>query len=378
VEADPLVGRRRRATALIALAAISIAGAGLAFLYSAQSSKPAPAGAFDNPLLVTRDFVTYSFTSPTEGWAMDMASGTAFTASRLTIFRTVDRGRRWEKQLSLSDAFFGYGALPLQGVDSAHGFMLLRGPNTELLFRTADRGAHWDPVPVPSPNVVVVDFVDKDYGWLLTSGNGLYVTRDAGSSWHALPAPPQDAFQLRLRVPTEAWMAGVDTGPPHVYSSTDTGQSWKRHDLPSPPGGSWDPNSYFQASVELLPHSGVVAYVATQSGGGPFTFTSFDSGATWRYVRPPDGFVAFQDSSDWWAMGSTGLFKSSNAGETWFEVTNSLPEWMYRPQLYILDSKHALVSVSVPASLSSPGGNGLAFTDDGGLHWTRTQVPHES
>ena len=370
--------RRTRATALIALAAISIVGAGLAFLYSAQSSKPQPASASDNPLLVTRDFVTYSFTSPTEGWAMDMTSGTAFTASRLTIFRTVDRGRRWEKQLSLSDAFFGYGALPLQAVDQAHCFMLLRGPSKELLFRTADRGAHWDQLAVPDPNVEVVTFTDRDYGWLLTSGNDLYVTRDAGSSWQPLPAPPQDASALRLRLPTEAWMTGVDSGPPHVYSSSDGGQRWHRHDLPSPAGGSWDPNSYFQSSVELLPHAGVVAHVLRDGDPAPFTLTSFDGGGTWRDVRPPSAAVAYQDASEWWAMGSTSLYKSSDGGQTWTEVISTLPDWMYRPNLYILDPEHAWVSVSVPASLTAPGGNGLAFTDDGGLHWTRAQVPHES
>jgi photosystem II stability/assembly factor-like uncharacterized protein len=376
VETERRVDRRRRATALIALAAISIAGASIAFLYSAQPSKP-PFAASDNPLLVTRDFVTYSFTSPTEGWAMDMASGTAFTASRLTIFRTVDRGRRWEKQLSLSDAFFGYGALPLQAVDSSHCFMLLRGPKEELLFRTSDRGAHWDQLAVPDPNVDVVAFADKDYGWLLTSGTDLYVTHDAGSSWKPLPAPPQDATQISVRGSSAAWMNGVDTGPPHVYSSTDGGQSWQRHDLPSPPGASWGPDSYFQSSLEFLPQAGVVAHVMPDGGTASFTFTSFDGGRTWRYVRPPSATVAYEDSSVWWAMGGSGFFKSSDAGQTWFEVA-TLPDWMYRPQLSIVDSKHAWASVSVPASLSSLGGNGLAFTDDGGLHWTRTQVPHET
>jgi photosystem II stability/assembly factor-like uncharacterized protein len=377
VDTERSLPHRTRATALIALAAISIVGAGLAFLYSAQSSKPQPAPASDNPLLVTRDFVSYSFTSSTEGWAMDMASGTAFTASRLTIFRTVDRGRHWEKQLSLSDAFFGYGALPLQAVDPAHCFMVLRGPTTELLFRTADRGVHWDQLAVPNPNVVVVDFTDKDNGWLLTSGNDLYVTHDAGSSWKPLPAPPQDASQLRVRAPTEAWMTGVDSGPPHVYSSTDAGQSWQRHDLPSPSGASWDPNSFFLSSLDLLPPAGVVAHVMPDGGTASFTFTSFDVGETWRYVRPPSAAVAYEDSSAWWAMGGSGFFKSSDAGQTWTEVT-SLPDWMYRPTLYVIDPKHAWVSISVPASLSAPGGNGLAFTDDGGLHWTRAQVPHES
>jgi photosystem II stability/assembly factor-like uncharacterized protein len=368
-----------RATALITLAAISIVGAGLAFLYSAQSSKPKPAAESDNPVLVTRDFVTYSFTSPTEGWAMDIASGTAFTASRLAIFRTVDRGRRWEKQLSLGDEFFGYGAISLQAVDPAHCFMLLRGP-TELLFRTADRGAHWNQVAVPNPNVEVVAFIDKNYGWLQTqwAGRGLYATRDGGTSWQPLPDPPPDASQLSLRRPTEAWMTGFDTSPPHVYSSSDVGQSWQRHDLPSPPGGSWEAGTYFQPSFELLPQAGVVASIVTQGGALPFTFTSLDGGANWRQVQLPAGAVGYQDSFHWWAMGGRGLFKSSDAGQTWSQVTDTLPDWLYRPQLYILDPMHAWVSMSVPASLSAPGGNGLAFTYDGGLHWTRAQVPHES
>jgi photosystem II stability/assembly factor-like uncharacterized protein len=377
VGTERLVDRRRRATALIALAAFCVAGAGVAFLHSAESSKPAPSARADNPLLVTRDFVTYSFTSPTEGWAMDMASGTALTASRLTIFRTVDRGKRWEKQLSLSDAFFGYGALPLQAVDPAHAFMLLRGPTTELLYRTADRGAHWDPVAVPSTNVEVVAFIDRDYGWLQTSENDLYVTRDAGSSWKALPAPPAVASNFTLRSPTEAWMTGFDSGPPHIYRSSDGGQSWQRHDLPSPPGAPWDPGSYFQPTVELLPRAGVVVSVVPQVGR-PFFGTSFDGGATWRQVLMPDGAVAFQDSFHWWAIGATGMFKSSDAGQTWTQVTDALPDWMYRPQLHIVDARHAWVSMSVPASLSTLGGNGLAVTDDGGLHWTRTQVPHET
>jgi photosystem II stability/assembly factor-like uncharacterized protein len=377
VDLDPPVGRRRRAAALIALAAVSIAGAGLAFLHSVQSSKPASPAVSDNPLLVTRDFVTYSFTSPTEGWAMDMASGTASTASRLTIFRTVDRGRRWEKQLSLSDAFFGYGALPLQAVDPAHCFILLRGPTTELLFRTLDAGANWDPVAVPSSNVEVVTFIDKDYGWLQTSENDLYITRDGGSSWKLLPAPPPGTSQFRLRSPTEAWMTGFDSGPPHVYLSSDGGLSWQRRDLPSPPGGPWDRGSHSQPTVELLPRSGVLVSVVPQ-GGPPFTGTTFDGGGTWRQVQLPGGAVAYQDSFHWWAIGGSGMFKSSDGGQTWTQVTDSLPDWMYRPQLYIVDAMRAWVSMSVPASLSTLGGSGLAFTDDGGLHWTRTQVPHES
>jgi len=226
--------------------------------------------------------------------------------------------------------------------------------------------------------VEVVAFSDKDYGWLQASRSDLYVTRDAGSSWQPLPTPPADASQLRLRRPSEAWMTGFESGPPHVYTSNDVGQSWQRHDLPSPPGEPWDPGSYFQPTVELLPQAGVVASVGPQGGAPPFIATSFDGGVSWRQVLLPGGALAYQDSFHWWAIGGRSLFKTSDAGQTWIEVIDALPDWMYRPNLYIVDPTHAWVSVSVPASLSAPGGSGLAFTDDGGLHWTRTQVPHES
>jgi photosystem II stability/assembly factor-like uncharacterized protein len=112
--------------------------------------------------------------------------------------------------------------------------------------------------------------------------------------------------------------------------------------------------------------------------GGPSSFlvTSVDGGATWKHAQPSPGTVAFQDSLDWWAIRGTVLSKSRDAGQTWTQVTSDLPDWLFRPDLYVLDARHAWVTVSVPTTLSAPGGNGLAYTEDGGLHWTRTKVPH--
>src|SRR5258708_12532243 len=72
VDTEQLSPRRRRATALIALAVIAMAGASLAYLYSNKSPNPQVGTESNHPLLVTRNYVTYNFTSPTQAWALDI------------------------------------------------------------------------------------------------------------------------------------------------------------------------------------------------------------------------------------------------------------------------------------------------------------------
>jgi photosystem II stability/assembly factor-like uncharacterized protein len=375
VDTEQLSPRRKRATALIALAVIAIAVASLAYLYSNKSPNPQSATQFNDPLLVTRDYVTYSFTSLTEGWALDVLPNIAPTPGQFAIFRTVDGGKHWQKTFTSDGEFFNYGAMPVQTVDAAHSFILVRGA-TDRLYRTADGGAHWDVVAIPSPRVAAVAFSDPNYGWLLDGwiGRDLYATRDGGATWQRLPAPPPGASRITLRASSDAWMSAFGSGGPRVYTSADEGRTWQKHDLPPPPGGSWGSGSFFE--LQLLPRTGVV--VSDAYGGSPSSFmaTSFDGGATWRYAQPPPGAVAYQDDFHWWGMHGLALSKSSDAGQTWTQITNQLPGWLFRPDLHVLDAKRAWVTMSVPASSSAPGGNGLAFTDDGGLHWTRVRVPH--
>jgi photosystem II stability/assembly factor-like uncharacterized protein len=374
VDAERPLSRHRRATTLIALAVIATAMASLIYVYSNKSPNPQGATESNDPLLVTRDYVTYTFTSATAGWALDILPNTAPTPGQFAIFRTVDGGKHWQKTLTSEGEFFNYGAMPVQTVDAAHSFILVRGA-TDVLYRTADGGAHWDKVTLPKPQVGEVAFSNSNYGWVLAWPD-LYVTRDGGASWQGLPGPPQDAsYRLSVRGPTEAWMSGAGSGSPHVYTSADESQTWQRHDLPPPPGGSWSSSSFFPSLVQLLPRTGVVVSDAYYGGAPSAMATSFDGGATWRYVQPPPGTFAYQDAYHWWAIRGSVLSKSGDAGQTWRQVTNALPDWLFRPDLYVLDAKHAWVTMSVPASSSAPGGNGLAFTDDGGLHWTRARVP---
>jgi hypothetical protein len=111
----------------------------------------------------------------------------------------------------------------------------------------------------------------------------------------------------------------------------------------------------------------IMSVLCACAPSGLLDFTSFDGGLTWRYVQPQTGNVAYQDAVHWWEIDGTILLKSSDAGQTWAQITDKLPDWHYLP--HILDSNHAW------ADLATADGGGLGLTNDGGLHWTRGVVP---
>jgi hypothetical protein len=182
-------------------------------------------------------------------------------------------------------------------------------------------------------------------------------------------------------------MGSFGAGPPHVYTSSDAGQSWLPHDLPAPSGGSWAADRYFPSfptALQLLPRVGAIASVkaircvAVSASFGTttclnatsetFLFTSGDGGNTWKHVPSPPGAVAYQDSVHWWATTTNALFKSMNGGQSWKQVATIPPDREFNVP-GILDSTHAWASIFVM------GGYGLALTNDGGLQWTLAIVP---
>src|SRR3984893_1548288 len=356
-----------RAIALIALAVTATMVASVAYLRPSPPGTPNTGTAATKPVFVTEQEFSYDFVNPSVGWAVEARAGL------FRVYGTTDGAKHWHQQLELRSSFAGRFPISVQVVDTHHAFLAVGDP-FEQLNRTADGGTTWNSLPLPrvSASVLGAPFINSNFGWLLLAGRVpiLYATRDSGFSGQPSPDPPADADSVKFRSPNEGWMGSGDIKLPHVYSSNDGGLSWHRHDLPPPPGQSWNDGIYFPAEIGLLPGGGVVAYTSLQFQPGSvpgFSFTSMDEGMTWRYVPPPPGAVDYEDTMHWWAMKGTSLFKSSDAGQTWTVVTDKLPDWQYVP--HVLDSKHAW------ALLYLVGGFGLALTTDGGLHWTRAAVP---
>jgi photosystem II stability/assembly factor-like uncharacterized protein len=392
---ERLSPRHRRAVALIAIAAIVIAVAGFAYLRSTATRQQAIVPGPVDPMFFSNTPVDYAFVTRSMGWA----SLVAFSGhgAQFQVFRTVDGAKHWQQQFvgqSLFELTPGsYAPITVQFFGVTNGFMTVGGPIAEL-YRTTDGGAHWIPVPLLSLTIDTIRFSDATNGWLsgsLTSATRqaprLYMTHDAGDSWTRLPDPPADAAGLGFRRPTEAWMGAFGPGSPHVYTSSDAGQVWQRHDLPAPAGGSWTPDRYFPrfpTRIQLLPSVGTIASVevircAAVSPSPPsttcvnatseaFLFISGDGGITWKQVPSPPGVVAYQDSTHWWATSTNALFKSTDAGVSWRQQA-TIPSDRQFSVPGVLDSTHAWASLFIMA------GYGLALTNDGGLRWTLAAVP---
>ena len=384
------------AGALAAIVVVSLVYLHPAFptRHSVLTGPPAPALP---PLLGQQYVVAYDFLTATAGWAL-VEEGT-FAAPRFWVFKTTDAAWHWLRQFAGSANSTNGGPLKIQFFDRNNGLIALGG--TGAVYRTADGGARWMALAMPTFSYSSLYFSDRIHGWILgtvlspdqqrTAVTEFFSTSDAGDHWVPLPPPPafvvagKGGFsEIAFRRPGEGWIGGF-AQQSRVYSSIDGGVTWQAHPLPVTgvgKGGFADGNvPLLETTVSLLPGAGVLA-VVFDPNGTPVGLTSFDGGTTWRRISPPPGETAysqfvFQDTFHWWAMRNGTLFRSSDAGQSWKQVSQQLDEWDYAPQF--IDAKHAwgMMTATVPTANLSRG-TGLATTSDGGLHWNPVNVPKPS
>jgi photosystem II stability/assembly factor-like uncharacterized protein len=297
----------------------------------------------------------------------------------------VDGAKHWQRQFVGQTSSFFLTLASFQFLDPTHGFVAVGNPIS--LYRTTDGGMHWLALGLPYADGYAVTFTDPLHGWFLALPH-LWSTGDGGNTWNQLPDPPVDSTPLFLefdkwnnlvfRSRLEGWLGSNGAGQPHVYSSADGGHSWQRREVPLPSGAV--ASGTLSTGIQELPGAGVIASVNLSTiaaaeamlASPSALFTSFDGGTSWSEVTPlplvggtPD--LGFQDNLHWWEIYVGALYKSSDGGQTWNDISDKLPSADY--SLHILDSQHAW------AQMFFAEGFVLAFTADGGLHWTRANVP---
>lgn len=116
-------------------------------------------------------------------------------AGRRLIF-TRDGGKNWQETRIYRTGEFGTGRpefLSIRFTDKKIGFVIgsvLRSDGDDdivvdsLIMRTDDEGDTWQRISVPvKTELIHIDFVNKDRGWIVGAGGVILVTTDSGRTW---------------------------------------------------------------------------------------------------------------------------------------------------------------------------------------------------
>ncbi len=221
------------------------------------------------------------------------------------------------------------------------------------VWKSEDAGITFEPVfddHTQSIGAVRVDPSDPDVVWVGTGeswvrnsvslGDGIYKTTDGGESWKHVGLPdservaqivinPHDTDTVFVCATGRLWSAGGERG---VWRTTDGGESWENVLSVDEDTGCSD--------IDMDPQEPDVLYAGM-----------------WQFRREPDFFTSGGPGS--------GLYKSTDGGETWDQLENGLPEGEKgRISVTVAPSRPSVVYAIVEAEDTA-----LYRSDDLGATW---------
>jgi photosystem II stability/assembly factor-like uncharacterized protein len=234
------------------------------------------------------------------------------------------------------------------------------------VWKTDDYGRTWDPIfddqPTQSigalavapsdPNVVYAASGEGLHRPDLSVGDGIYKSTDAGKTWThlglrggeqipALAVDPRNPNRVFAAVLGRPYGASEERG---IYRSTDGGQNWEKVLYKDQTVGGSD--------VEMDPANPEIIYASM-----------------WQSILGP-----WEDKNEFAGAGG-GLFKSTDGGTTWKPLKNGLPENLVQINLGISPSLpsrlYATLSTTEKGDYASDKGLGLFRSDDAGETWYR-------
>ncbi|MCA1638810.1 MAG: glycosyl hydrolase [Acidobacteria bacterium] len=232
-----------------------------------------------------------------------------------------------------------------------------------------------------------------------TTGGGLWKTEDAGVSWRnisdgyfktgsvgAIAVAESDPNVVYVGMGEHAVRGVMTHHGDGVYKSTDAGKTWKKIGL--------DATQHISRII-VHPKNSDIVYVAAQ--GALYSnskerglYKSNDGGATWKkvlYVGEKTG--AAELTIDWnnprimyaamwehgrlpWKVisggGGSGLYKSTDSGETWEKMKEGLPEEMGKMAITVSRSNPEKVYALIESD-SNKDTRGLYVSNNAGKKW---------
>jgi photosystem II stability/assembly factor-like uncharacterized protein len=229
------------------------------------------------------------------------------------------------------------------------------------VWKTNNSGRTWKPIfdhePTGSIGAVAVAPSDPNTIYVasgeglhrpdLSTGDGIYKSTDAGKTWKHLglrdgqqiPRLVVDPFDANLLF---AAVLGHPYGPnPQrgIYRSTDGGRTFQKVLYKDENTGGSD--------VELDPSNPLIVYASLwEAREGPW------------------------ENGEWSGTGG-GLFKSTDGGNTWTQLTNGLPKNLVQINVAIAPSNPKRLYATIATLGRGPQSLGIYRSDDAGENWYR-------
>jgi hypothetical protein len=157
-------------------------------------------------------------------------------------------------------------------------------------------------------------------------GQALYVSRDLGGTWTRLAFPAAGTASALYIPDSDTVLVGLTDG--RIFRTTWTGGAWGAlATLTSPRAGAWISDLHAQAGG-----TGRIWATSTTVGGGR-VFRSDNGGTSWTNCSTaalPNLPINAIEVDSWnsnrvWVAADLGVYQSTNAGASWGDYSNSLP-----------------------------------------------------
>jgi photosystem II stability/assembly factor-like uncharacterized protein len=298
--------------------------------------------------------------------AVDPRGGSFVYASAAELFRSADRGRHWKLLGSASPAQNAAAALAVDATSSA-----LYSASYAGIYRSRDHGVTFALLGLAGLDPTLLALAPSNPAVIYAGGDqGLFRSTDRGAHWQeidaGLPNQAVTAVAVHPAHPATLYAAvpAVDGGSAGgLFESVDGGAHWTALGAGLPAGEV--------ISLAIDPAAPSRVYAGLTKDG---VFSSADAGAHWswanagiRTLRISNLAVGSELPGTVYARsGENGLYRSSDAGLTWQLVDARVGD-IYAGiggATVALDPRRtATVYAGIPGLLER--------SDDGGRSWTR-------